>query len=106
MNMNPKVRPLWKRLLLTIAASGALVYKALHLPTSILPRDLRSIITNWEYETFWMLVKSRFTKAYIDQPCYFQMPQVIEPKVEVAPEYRLSQQELRAFYERQCLFSR
>jgi len=99
MNMNPKLRPLWKRLLLTVAASGALVYKALHLPTSILPRDLRSILTNWEYETFWMLIKSRFTKAYIDQPCYFKMPKVIESKVDVAPEYRLSKQELRDFYE-------
>jgi non-heme Fe2+,alpha-ketoglutarate-dependent halogenase len=98
MNMNPKLRPLWIRLLLTVAASGALVYKALHLPTSILPRDLQSVITNWEYETFWMVIKSRFTKAYIDQPCYFQMPQVIESKADVAPEFQLSPEELNRFY--------
>ncbi len=100
MNMNPKLRPLWQRLLLMVAVSGALAYKALRLPTSILPRDFRSIITNWEYETFWMLLKSRFTKAYIDQPCYFKMPDLIKSKADVAPEHRLSPHELRSFYER------
>lgn len=98
MNMAPKERPLGTRLLLMAGTFVLLLYKALHLPRFILPRDIKSIVTNWEYEMFWMLIKSGFTKAYIDQPCYFKMPKVIESKADVAPEYRLSQQELETFY--------
>ena len=68
MNMSPKVRPLWQRVPLMIGTSMLLLYKFLHLPRFILPRDFRSVVTNWEYEMFWVLLKSRFTRAYIDQP--------------------------------------
>ena len=100
MNMNPKVRPLWQRLLLMVGTFVLMVYKATHLPRFVLPRDVRSVVTNWEYAMFWMLLKSRFTKAYIDQPCYFKKRKVIESKAHVAPEYRLSQQELESFYDK------
>jgi non-heme Fe2+,alpha-ketoglutarate-dependent halogenase len=100
MNMSPKVRPLWQRLPLMAGTFVLLVYKALHLPKSILPRDFKSIVTNWEYEMFWVLIKSWFKKAYIDQPCYFKMPTKIAPKCEVAPEFRLSHTDLKAFYEK------
>jgi len=98
MNMDPKVRPLWKRMLLMAGTFVLMIYKALHLPRFLLPRDVRSVVTNWEYEMFWMLLKSGFTKAYIDQPCYFKMPKVIESKAHVAPDYRLSKQDLHRFY--------
>lgn len=100
MNMHPKMRPLWQRLLLMVGTAILWAYKALHLPRFILPRDLKSVVTNWEHEMFWVLIKSWFTRAYIDQPCYFKMPATITPKAEVAPEFRLSGQELRTFYER------
>jgi len=99
MNMSPKVRPLWQRIPLMVGVSLLLVYKFLHLPRFILPRDIKAIVTNWDYEMFTMLLKSRFTKAYIDQPCYFRMPETIEPKADVASEFRLSRHELRSFYE-------
>lgn len=98
MNFHPKVRPLWQRLIIMVPLSMLMVYKFLHLPRWILPRDLKSIVTNWDYQTFGMLLKSRITKAYIDQPCYFKMPEKIEPKIDAAPEFRLSQKELEAFY--------
>jgi non-heme Fe2+,alpha-ketoglutarate-dependent halogenase len=100
MNMSPKVRPLWQRVLLMIGTSILLVYKFLHLPRFILPRDFKAVVTNWEYEMFWVLLKSRFTQAYIDQPCYFKMPTSFEPKAKVAPQFQLSEKEIRAFYER------
>jgi non-haem Fe2+, alpha-ketoglutarate-dependent halogenase len=100
MNMSPKVRPLWQRLLLMIGTSILLVYKFSHLPRFILPRDFRAVVTNWEYEMFWVLLKSRFTRAYIDQPCYFKMPTSFTPKTKVAQQFQLSEKEIRTFYER------
>ena len=63
MNMSPKVRPLWMRLLLMFGTSLLWAYKALHLPRFILPRDIKSVVNNWTHEMFWMLIKSRFTEA-------------------------------------------
>lgn len=99
MNMSPKVRPLWQRLPICGGLAGLMAYKRLGLPTSILPRDLKSIVNNWDYEMFSKLLKSRITEAYIDQPCYFKMPEKIEPKAEVAREWQMSDSQLRGFYE-------
>ena len=99
MNMSPKVRPLWQRVPLMIGTSLLLLYKFLHLPRFILPRDFRAVVTNWEYEMFWVLLKSGFTRAYIDQPCYFKMPTSFAPKAKVTPQFQLSEKEIRTFYE-------
>lgn len=99
MNMSPKVRPLWQRMPICAGLGGLMAYKAAGLPTSFLPRDIRSIIKNWDYEMFTKLIGSRVTEAYIDQPCYFQMPAQIEPKAMVVPQHQLSAQQLRSFYE-------
>jgi non-heme Fe2+,alpha-ketoglutarate-dependent halogenase len=73
-------------------------YKALHLPRKILPRDLKSVVNNWTHEMFWMLIKSWFTQAYIDQPSYFKMPTSFKPKAKVAPPYQMSESEIKLFY--------
>jgi non-haem Fe2+, alpha-ketoglutarate-dependent halogenase len=99
MNLHPKVRPLWQRIPIMGALSALAAYKFLRLPTSILPRDLKAIVKNWDFEMFGMLLKSRVTKAFIDQPCYFKMPEKIEPKAQVASEYQLSHDQLKQFYE-------
>ena len=62
MNMSPKVRPLWQRLLLMFGTRLLWAYKVLHLPRFILPRDIKSVVKNWTHEMFWMLIKSRFTE--------------------------------------------
>ncbi len=98
MNMQPKLRPWWKRAPIAAGLGAMAAYKALHLPTSILPRDFKSIVRNWDYDMFSMLIKSGVTRAYIDQPCEFKMPATITPKAEVGPEFRLSQTELKRFY--------
>ena len=99
MNLKPKLRPLWQRILILPILTGLMVYKASHLPRFFLPRDLRSILKNWQYRQFWMLISSGLTRAYIDQPCEFRMPETIEPKAKVDPEYQLSTEQLRSFYE-------
>src|SRR5262245_4014309 len=98
MNMSPKVRPLYLRVPLMFGTAMLWAYKALHLPTAILPRDLKSVVTNWTHEMFWVLIKSRFTRAYIDQPSYFKMPTSFEPKCKVEPKYQLTQDQIRKFY--------
>lgn len=99
MNLHPKIRPLWQRALILPALLLCVAYKALHLPKRILPRALRSIITHWDYKMYWLLIKSGITRAYIDQPCDFTMPDSFAPKVLVAPEYQLGKEQIRQFYE-------
>lgn len=99
MNMAPKLRPLWKRALILPALAFLMVYKASHLPRGFFPRDLRSILNNWHYSQFWMLIKSGLTRTYIDEPCTFRMPEKIAPKAEVAPEFRFTEEQLKSFYE-------
>jgi len=76
-----------------------MAYKALGLPRSILPRDIKSIVNNWDYEMFTKLIGSGVTKAFIDQPCYFKMPDRVAPKAVVAPEHQMSIKDLKSFYE-------
>ncbi len=56
MNMSPKVRPLWQRILLMFGTSLLWAYKVLHLPRFILPRDIKSVVNNWTNEMFWTLI--------------------------------------------------
>ena len=99
MNLHPKVRPLWQRALILPCLILLMSYKALHLPKQILPRDLRSIVKHWDYKMFWVLIRSGLTRAYIDQPCEFKMPDSFEPLVQVAPEFQLKEKQIRQFYE-------
>ena len=98
MNMSPKVRPLWMRLLLMFGTSLLWAYKTLHLPRFILPRDIKSVVNNWTNEMFWTLIKSRFTEASIDQTCYFKMPASFKPKAQVPPQYQMSEKDIKLFY--------
>ncbi len=99
MNMHPKMRPLWQRLPIAGGLSGLMAYKALGLPTSILPRDIKAIVRNWDFEMFTKLIGSGVTQAFIDQPCYFKMPEKIEPKADVAPQHQMTGDQLKSFYE-------
>ncbi|MEN0110701.1 MAG: phytanoyl-CoA dioxygenase family protein [Planctomycetota bacterium] len=98
--MHPKLRPLWQRAPICGALGALWAYQTLRLPSSVLPRDLRSIVRNWDPRMFRRLLGSGLTRAYIDQPCEFRQPQVIAPKADVAPEHRLSAEQLRSFYQR------
>ena len=97
MNPHPKVRPLWQRCLIMPALVLLMVYKALRLPKQLLPRAIRSIVTHWDYSMFWILIRSGITRAYIDQPCRFQMPKSFKPKTEVEPKYQLDEAQIKQF---------
>ncbi len=48
---------------------------------------------------FWVLIRSGITRAYIDQPCEFKMPDSFEPKAQVEPQYQLTTDQIRRFNE-------
>lgn len=100
MNLHPKLRPFWQRATISSALTGVWAYKTLGLPAGILPRDLKSIVRNWDHRMFRELIGSGVKRAYIDQPCEFRQPDTIAPKADVAAEYRMSGDDLRSFYER------
>jgi non-heme Fe2+,alpha-ketoglutarate-dependent halogenase len=99
MNLHPKLRPLWQRVIALPVLSLMMCYKALRLPTFFMPRDIRAIINNWDLRMFWVVISSGMTRAYIDQPCEFTMPASCQPKVLVDPKWRLSESQIRKFYE-------
>lgn len=99
MNLHPKVRPLWQRALIVPALTFLMIYKALHLPKGLLPRDLRAIVKNWHYSMFWLVIKSGVTRAYIDEPCALKIPDSFKPRTEVDPQYAMSQTEIKQFYQ-------
>jgi non-heme Fe2+,alpha-ketoglutarate-dependent halogenase len=99
MNLHPKERPLWQRAIALPVLTMLLIYKVLHLPRFILPRDIKAIVTNWDVRVFWVLISSGLTRAYIDQPCEFTVPENCEPKVKVDPKWALTEKQLRGFYE-------
>ena len=98
MNLHPKPRPFWQRVIIIPALCVLMGYKAFHLPRKMLPRALRSIVTNWSYSMFWMLIRSGVTRAYIDQPCEFKVPDSFEPKLAVEGEYHLAAHQIEEFY--------
>jgi len=97
MNLCPKVRPLWQRLLAMPMLALLMAYKALGLPKKILPRALCSIATHWDYSMFGVLIRSGITRAYIDQPCEFKMPQSFAPKASVETQYKISNNQIKQF---------
>jgi non-haem Fe2+, alpha-ketoglutarate-dependent halogenase len=99
MNLHPKPRPLWQRVIALPVLSLLMIYKALHLPTGFLPRDIKAIVRNWDLRMFWVIISSGLTRAYIDQPCEFTVPKDCTPKVKVDPKWALSEQQLRGFYQ-------
>ena len=98
MNLHPKERPRWQRAIAIPVLTLLMIYKILRLPRSILPRDIKAIVNNWDVRMFWVLISSGLTRAYIDQPCEFTMPTSCEPKVKVDPKWRLTEQQIRSFY--------
>ena len=78
MNMSPKVRPLWQRLLLMFGTSLLWAYKALHLPRFILPRDFKSVVNNWTHEMFWVLIKSRLHPGVHRSAVLFQDADLVQ----------------------------
>ncbi|MEM9540284.1 MAG: phytanoyl-CoA dioxygenase family protein, partial [Cyanobacteria bacterium P01_E01_bin.42] len=65
-----------------------------------LPETLREQLpTAWDFKMFWVAFTSGGQTVYYDYHCRLRKPQSYQPKVTVAPEYQLSEDEIRKFYE-------
>lgn len=95
----PRERPLWQRLGLMIGILVLAGWKFLRLPRSLWFREARCLMENWTWGMFGVVLKSFVTRAYIDQPCRF-VPVPLTNSVSVAPEYRLSPEEIQGFNEK------
>lgn len=54
---------------------------------------------SWNFKMLSTLLLSRREKIYGDVYCRLRLPESFAPKVEVAPEHRMSEEELRFFWE-------
>jgi len=96
----PRERPFWERTLYWLGVVFLATWKALHLPKNIWISPIRSILNNWTWGMYGVVIRSWVTRAYIDQPCTFNKhPERLEPKAEVDPLYRLSTRDLAFFFE-------
>lgn len=88
------------RFVITSFVFGIIVWKALRLPSRLLPsKKLRAICELWSSEMRWSVVKSFGTRYPHDELCVLRRPETYSPKVDVDPRYRLSEEDIRHFYE-------
>ena len=83
---------------LFIAGLIVIVWRSLRLPGSILPGKLSRFHSHWTMDMALQLVRSGGTRLPMDQPATLNIPLHPSPKVEVASEFALSQQEINDFY--------
>jgi len=95
----PIKRPRPQRWGLTLALCFLIVWRKLGLPFKPFSRQIRLILTNWTDGMFSILIRSRLKRAYPDQPCTLNHPATYEPKTDVADAHKLSEEDIRHFYE-------
>lgn len=95
----PGRQPPWARTLRWLGLAFLALWKALRLPVWVWPRPVRAILIHWNRAMFGVVLRSFVSRAYIDQPCVFSLPERIGPAAEVDARHALSLDELRRFYE-------
>jgi non-heme Fe2+,alpha-ketoglutarate-dependent halogenase len=96
----PIKRPRLQRWALTLGLCFLFVWRKLRLPLSPFSRQIRLIMTNWTDRMFGILIRSRLKRAYPDQPCTLNHPPSYAPTVEVDEAHKMSEDDIRHFYER------
>ncbi|XWK88771.1 MAG: phytanoyl-CoA dioxygenase family protein [Phormidium sp.] len=65
-----------------------------------LPETLREQLpTGWNNQMFWVAFKSGGKTAYYDYYCRLKEPKSYKPRASVAPEFQLTEEQIRGFYE-------
>lgn len=59
----------------------------------------RHMCEYWTWDMLWTFVSSGGTKVLSDQPSFPRVPATFKPKVEVEPQYRLSEEQIKFFYD-------
>jgi chlorinating enzyme len=65
-----------------------------------LPETLREQLPiGWNNKMFWVALKSSGKIRYFDYYCRFKEPNSYKPRASVAPEFQLTEEQIRGFYE-------
>lgn len=65
-----------------------------------LPSSIREQLpTGWNNKMFWVAFSSGGQRIYYDYYCRFKEPASYQPRAEVAPQYQLSESDVRFFHE-------
>jgi chlorinating enzyme len=68
---------------------------------SLLPKELVDRLPlGWNNRMFWLTFESKGSKVYCDYYSQLKLPTTYRPKVEVADPYKLSEKDIRSFYEK------
>lgn len=60
---------------------------------------IREFLNTWSAHMMWVVVKSGGRRMYIDMPCTLQDPPDYQPKFQTAPEFQLTEADIKQFYE-------
>ena len=91
-----------KSIMLRVAAVfalGLILIKPMKFLHGLLPQVLRNMVTYWTYGMLWTFVKSGGTKVLADQPSFPRMPPDFKPKAKVPPEFALTEDQVKFFFE-------
>ncbi len=58
-----------------------------------------AIPTGWNNQMFWVAFKSGGQTVYFDYFCRLKRPKSYQPRASVAPEFQLTEEQIRSFYE-------
>lgn len=88
-----------KRVFNYIFVLVAAVLKVFPFIHRYLPERPREFTAAWNMDMIRLFLTSGGQRMYADQPCSIRHPASYQPRVETAPEFRLSEAQIRQFYE-------
>jgi hypothetical protein len=63
------------------------------------PYRLREMVRSWDYKMLWTFILSGGTRVFMDQNCYLPDPPSFKPKIQTRPEFQLTEEQIRQFYQ-------
>lgn len=81
-------------------ALGMFVLRRLRFLHGLLPRGVREALRVWTDPMLLVPIKSLGRRIYNDEPCGFAEPRDFTPRAAASPEFELSADDVRAFYQR------
>lgn len=98
-NQRDILRKLIRRSINVAVVFVMLLLKPFRFLHPFLPLRLRELQRDWTAEMMRMFVFSLGRRSYIDQTCTLRDPVTYKPAIETSEEYRLSEDEVRSFYD-------
>lgn len=95
--MRKKIKKLKEKLITTLFMSFILIIKIFHLPSKWFSNRAQQVKNNWTYSMLWTYISSFATKAYLDQPCEYNVV-TDQPKTIVDDQFKLSSNKIKEFH--------